>query len=201
MGGAGVRGETAGRSSAGDLPDALRSARRWLIAVGAASIVAGALAILIPAVASVTIAIFIGWLLVAVGALMLSHAIASRTEGRVWRIVHAVLTIVVGICLVAFPLTGTLTLTFFLAGWFLASGVVHLVAAWQLRSVPGIGWTAFDGALSLVLGLLIALDLPSSASWAIGLLVGVGLMFFGIRALVAAGVLRTLLDDRARSRT
>jgi uncharacterized membrane protein HdeD (DUF308 family) len=177
--------------------EAFRKARRWLTITGVAAIVAGALAILIPAVASVTVAIFIGWLLVVVGAIMLSNAWALRIEGRGWRILHALLTIVAGICLITFPLTGTLTLTFFLAAWLFAIGAIHMMWAWRLRGRPEAGWVALDGALSLILGLLIAVNLPSSADWAIGLLVGVNLLFFGVRALVAAGVLRRVIDDRA----
>jgi uncharacterized membrane protein HdeD (DUF308 family) len=96
---------------------------------------------------------------------------------------------VASICLLVFPLTGTLTLTFFLAAWFLATGVSQLVGWWQTRGEPGSGVLALNGVVGVLLGILIIADLPSSAAWAIGLLVGVNLLFFGLRALVAANVL------------
>jgi uncharacterized membrane protein HdeD (DUF308 family) len=64
-----------------------------------------------------------------------------------------------------------------------------------LWGAPGAGITGFGGALSVVLGILIAASLPSSASWAIGLLVGINLIFWGVRALTGAGLLKWLLDS------
>src|SRR3954451_20307109 len=172
----------------------IREARKWLRVVGVLSLIAGVAAILVPAVASVTISIFIGWVLVAAGAVWLSHEIRMRGRShRSWLDwLSAILTVLAGVCLLVFPLTGTLTLTFFLVGWLLSTGVLQLVAWWQLRGEPGVGVLAFHGVISLLLGILIAADLPSSAAWAIGLLVGFNLLFFGIRALTAASVLGRL---------
>jgi uncharacterized membrane protein HdeD (DUF308 family) len=52
----------------------------------------------------------------------------------------------------------------------------------------------FGGVLAIVLAVLIALDLPSSAEWAIGLIVGVNLIFWGTRALVAASLLKRVFE-------
>jgi uncharacterized membrane protein HdeD (DUF308 family) len=173
-------------------PEDARRVRRWLIVTGVLCLLAGIGAILVPAVASVTIAVFIGWVLVFAGAVTTWHALASRPRLNV-RLLQGLLALAAGICLLVFPLTGTLTLTFFLAAWFFATGVVVLAGAWAARGQPGFGWALLDGLMSLVLGALIVADLPSSAGWAIGLLVGISLIFWGIRALVAAGVLRRLL--------
>ena len=107
----------------------------------------------------------------------------------------AALTILAGICLLVFPLTGALTLTFFLCAWFFTTGTLQLVAWWRLRGSPGAVMLGLNGITSLILGLLIALSLPSSAAWAIGLLVGVNLVFFGVRALMAASALKQLLPQ------
>ena len=79
------------------------------------------------------------------------------------------------------------TLTLLLAAWFFASGAVLLMSASRRRGLPGAGLTALNAALSLLLGILIVADLPSSAGWAIGLLVGINLVFWGMRTLIAAG--------------
>ena len=44
----------------------------------------------------------------------------------------------------------------------------------------------FNGLLGMVLGVIILVDYPDSADWAIGLLVGIDLMFFGL-ALFSGG--------------
>jgi uncharacterized membrane protein HdeD (DUF308 family) len=161
--------------------------RRWLLVSGALALVAGVVAIAVPIIASITAAIFIGWLLVFVSVPMAVHAISDRAPVRA---LEALFTLIVGLYLVIFPLTGTVTLTFVLAVWFFASGVMSVLHAWQWRDAPYAWVSALSGALSVVLGFLIAASLPSSAAWAIGLLVGVNLIFWGMRALVAAQAIK-----------
>ena len=167
--------------------DDIRRVRRWLLITGILSILAGAAAIAVPAVASVTMTIFIGWVLVFAGVVMGIHAFSLRGSGTVaLRALDALLALVVGIYLIAFPLSGTVTLTFLLAVWFFGMGALGLIAAWRMRGRPGAGIVGLSGAMSAVLGVLVAADLPSSANWAIGLLVGINLILWGVRALVAA---------------
>jgi uncharacterized membrane protein HdeD (DUF308 family) len=182
----------------------VRRARKWLAISGVLALIGGIVAIAVPAIASVTIAIFVGWVLVFAGATMAGRAFALRAE-RVraergefaLRLLEAVLTLAAGVCILLFPLTGVLTLTFFLTAWFLVSGAVQLYAAWKLRGAPGAGWLTLNGVVSLLLGVLILADLPSSAAWAIGLLVGVNLLFWGINALIAARALKNAVRGSA----
>jgi uncharacterized membrane protein HdeD (DUF308 family) len=51
---------------------------------------------------------------------------------------------------------------------------------------------AISGLLAVIMGFLIAASLPSSAGWAIGLLIGINLIFWGVRALVGARLLKEL---------
>jgi uncharacterized membrane protein HdeD (DUF308 family) len=161
----------------------LRRVRRALSAVGVAALIIGALAILLPAVASVTIALFIGWVLVAVSVAMAIQAMSHRA---VLRGLEAVLTLIAGLYLIIFPLNGTVTITFVLAVWLFATGALSLLVAVQLGRTAEAWMAAISGVLSAVLGVLIATSLPSSAAWAIGLLVGIDLVFWGVRALFAA---------------
>jgi uncharacterized membrane protein HdeD (DUF308 family) len=177
-------------------PRDAKRVRDWLLAAGFLSIFGGVAAIAVPAIASVTIAIFIGWILIFAGIVMAIDAFSQRERGRVaLRALNAALALGVGIYLIVAPLSGTLTLTFMLAAWFFATGALLLAGAWQLRGLGGASLMALNGVLSLVLGLLIAVDLPNSADWAIGLLVGINLLFWGVRALLAAAALESALDD------
>ena len=171
------------------LMERVRRARRVVLATGILSIVVGALAIAVPAVASVATAIFIGWVLIAAGVARAVHALrAHRVTAPA--LLDAALALLVGIYLVAFPLSGTVTLTLLLAVWFFGAGAIYLLHAWRARGRPGAWLSALNGALAVGLGVLICVDLPSSAAWAIGLLVGIELVFWGIRALLLAGLLR-----------
>jgi uncharacterized membrane protein HdeD (DUF308 family) len=181
--------------------DELRRVRRFLLVVGILALLAGVAAIVVPIAASVTMTLFIGWMLMFWGALGGVHAIrtpASRSI-KLWRVLEAVLAAVAGFYLVVLPLSGTITLTFLLSAWLLGTGGLELISAWQHRGQPGTGLAVVDGVLSLVLGVLIAVSLPSSAAWAIGLLVGVYMLWWGSGAVITAGLLKRLSrSERAR---
>src|SRR6187549_3334877 len=150
-------------------------ARVWkaVMAVGVLAILAGCFAILVPAVASVGTAIFIGWVLIFVGALLVAGAFTAHSLGTVlWRLLWALLTVLVGLWLVIEPDNGTLTLTLILGIYFLVVGAGRLAIAFAARGQQ------HAGLLGLI-GILILAELPSSADWAIGLLVGIYLIFAG----------------------
>jgi len=148
-------------------------------------------AVAVPIIASVAITIFIGWVLLAAGLVAGVHAISHRS---VLGGLNALITLIAGLYLLIFPLSGTVTLTFILAVWLCASGVLSLIAAAGRRDAPDATMWALGGVLSIVLGILIAVNLPSSADWAIGLLVGIDLIFWGVRALAGAHALKQLLE-------
>jgi uncharacterized membrane protein HdeD (DUF308 family) len=158
----------------------LRRTWRALMAIGIAAIVVGCIAIIIPAAFSVGTAIFIGWILIVLGAFLVAAAFNATTVGHVLlRLVWAVLTIIVGFWLVIEPHNGTLTLTFVLGVYFLFMGVTRIAVAFAGRGQQGAGLVGLSGLAGLVIGILVLAKLPSSADWAIGLLVGIDLIFAG----------------------
>jgi uncharacterized membrane protein HdeD (DUF308 family) len=172
-------------------PEELRAARRWLIATGIISILVGLLALAVPAAASVGTALFIGWVLVFAGIVMTAHSFSRGSAGGVTlAVLNGLLTLLIGLYIVIFPLSGTVTLTFALAVWFFGIGVLEVVAALRTRAQPMAALFAFSGVLSATLGVLIVADLPSSAGWAIGLLVGIKLVSLGVRSLMLASMLK-----------
>jgi uncharacterized membrane protein HdeD (DUF308 family) len=177
-------------------PDQLRKVRRILLVTGILALLGGAAAILVPIVASVTMTLFVGWMLMLYGIVSGFQALTAEVPGRTkaWRALNALLAVLVGFYLVVLPLSGTITLTFLLAVWFFGTGLFSLTAAWQRRGRSDAAWLVISGLLSLLLGILIAVSLPSSAAWAIGLLVGIEMIWWGTDALVAASVLRRMLD-------
>jgi uncharacterized membrane protein HdeD (DUF308 family) len=168
------------------------SSRRALIVVGSLGVLLGAIAILVPAVASVGTAVFIGIMLLCAAAPLAFDALATRHElgVTVLRLLLAAVTGAAGLYLLVAPLEGTYTLTVMLVIWFVAIGCLRIAGGLGSLGVPGAGLAVINGAVSLVLGVLIAKNLPSSADWAIGLLVGIDLFLFGASALYAASGLR-----------
>jgi uncharacterized membrane protein HdeD (DUF308 family) len=90
-----------------------------------------------------------------------------------------VLYLVVGGYLAFFPLTGLVTLAILLAILFAAEGIMEIIMAYRVHPTEGWGWLLLSGIAALAVGILIALGLPSSATWALGLLVGINLLFSG----------------------
>ena len=176
-----------GRSTTASPADELRRTRRWLMIAGVLSLIGGVVAIVLPNIASVATAIFVGWLLVFASARDVVDAFSTRDRTRTaLLLLLAVLTFAAGLYLLVAPLDGTFTLTVVLVIWFVAIGVARIVMGIMSRGAPGWGMTLLGGVLSLALGLLIALELPESANWAIGLLVGVDLVFAGVLLLALA---------------
>jgi len=164
-------------------------ARSWkgLMAIAVLAILAGCVAILVPAVASVATAIFIGWVLIAAGAFLVAGAFMARSIGSViLRLAWALLTVIVGLWLVVEPDHGTLTLTLILGLYFLFMGVTRIAVAFAGRGRPNAGLLGLSGVAGLLVGILVLAKLPSSADWAIGLLVGIDLIFAGWTLLAVA---------------
>ncbi len=172
--------EIGGASLDPEVREGLRKSWRALMLVGVLAIFIGCLAILVPAVASVGTAIFIGWVLLIVGGVLVAAAFSAHSVGTVaLRLAWALLTVIVGIWLIVEPRHGTLTLTLVLGIYFLFMGLTRTAAAFAVRGQPNAGLLGLSGVTSLLIGILVLAEFPSSADWAIGLLVGIDLIFAG----------------------
>ena len=111
------------------------------------------------------------------------------------------LTVVAGVWILIFPLSGTITLTLVLVAWLWMVGGLRMLAWWRMRDTEDDIWlTLVSGIVSIILGVLIWADLPSSATWAIGLLVGIELLFTG-GALIAMAIAGRNLAQGTTSRS
>jgi uncharacterized membrane protein HdeD (DUF308 family) len=179
-----------------DVREGLRRSWKALMAVGVLAILVGCVAIVVPAVASVGTAIFIGWILIIAGAFLVAGAFTAHTIGSViLRLLWAFLTVIVGLWLIVEPHNGTLTLTLVLGIYFLFMGITRIGVAFAARGQQGAGLVGLSGIAGLLIGILVLAKFPSSADWAIGLLVGIDLIFAGWTlvsvALVGKGLSRS----------
>lgn len=158
----------------------LRGHPKWVLIVGIVFVVIGALAILLPQVSTLAIELAIGWLFLLSG---IAYAWSAFSLRGGWKIVGAILmallSLAVGVLLLLNPFAGVLTLTLVMAAFFLAGGLVKLFAAFGNRHVRGWWWGAVSGAASLLIGILIMAGWPGTATWALGLLFGIDLLFSG----------------------
>ncbi|HWM47391.1 MAG TPA: HdeD family acid-resistance protein [Xanthobacteraceae bacterium] len=167
----------------------LRKVSKLFLIEGIILIVLGVLAIALPVIATFALTILFGWLFFIGGVVGLVTSFWSRqAPGFWWSLLSAALGIVVGLLLIAQPATGALSLTFLLVAFFLAEGAVTIMFAISHRGELEGRWIFMlaSGIVTLVLAVLILMGLPGTAAWALGLLVGVDLLFGGI-ALIAMG--------------
>lgn len=184
-----------------EIKTALGKSWKLLLTAGIISVVLGAVAIIVPPLASVTITYLVGILLLIGAVAFVAEAISRGSTGhRIWSALLAVLYVFAGVWLIINPVSGTITLTWILAIFFLLIGVLRLIAGIASRGkVPNAGWTIVNGVLSIVIAVLVIGDLPSSAAWAIGLLVGIQLLFDGFALIATAMAGKKLAESGSNS--
>jgi uncharacterized membrane protein HdeD (DUF308 family) len=158
-----------------------------LLIEGVVLLVLGAIAIVIPPFATLATTIILGWLFLFSGVVGLVTTYYMRhAPGFWWSLASAALAILVGGMLLARPVAGAFSLTLVLITFFFVEGVVTIMYALDhKRELSGKwGWMLASGVVDLVLAGMIFAGLPSSAIWAVGVLVGIN-MIFGGTALIA----------------
>jgi len=152
-------------------------------------VVLGAAAILVPPLATLSVAIFLGWLFLISGVVGLITTFRLRqAPGFWWSLLSAVLGIAVGLVLVGWPASGAVSLTLVVIVFFSIEGIATIMYALDhKRELSGRwGWMLVSGFVDLVLATTILAGLPLSAAWAIGLLVGINMVFGGVALIMMA---------------
>ena len=142
----------------------------------------GLAAMIVPPLASLAITIFLGWMFLVSGiAGLVATYWARNMPGFWWSLISAALAVLAGGILLARPMQGVLTLTIVIGAYFLAEGVATIMYALEHRKeLSGRwSWLLIAGLMDLVIAFFIIAGLPGSAEWAIGLLVGINMLFGG----------------------
>ena len=169
-----------------------RKAGTWVIVWGILLIVTGVVAIMQPAVAALAFELLLGWLLVFAGVVEIVYALQERgKEGFRFKILSAILTLLLGILLLMKPGVGIASIALLIGALLLAHGVASVMLALKLKPRSGWGWVMFDGVLSIVIALLIAIGWPSSSVGFVGTLIGIVLMYGGVWRIMLGRALRS----------
>jgi uncharacterized membrane protein HdeD (DUF308 family) len=154
---------------------------------GIVLVVLGILAIVVPPLATIAFTLFLGWLFLISGIVGLVTTFWARhAPGFWWSLFSAVLAIAAGLVLLAWPISGAVSLTLLLIVFFTIEGVLSIMYALEhKKELSGRwGWMLASGIIDLILAGIILIGLPGTAVWALGLLVGIN-MLFGGSALIA----------------
>src|SRR5580700_4917778 len=169
--------------------DIARQASTLSIMWGVLLIIFGMVAIGSPFLAAVAVNILIAWLIVLAGVVHIMLGVRTHGAGSmIWKLLVGLAYLFFGAYLIIHPVLGVASLTLVLAVLFLIEGVLQIILYFNLRSMGGSSWLLIDGIITLLLGVMIYMQWPSSASWAIGTLVGVSMIFSGVaRVMMSLG--------------
>jgi uncharacterized membrane protein HdeD (DUF308 family) len=149
-----------------------------------------------PMIAAIAVNVVISWLLVLAGVVHLIVAFHTREFGSLlWRFLVGLAYLCFGAYLIGHPAIGVASLTLVLASLFLVEGIFNVVMFFRIPKAVRSSWVLFDGIVTLILGLMIYMQWPTSSAWAIGTLVGVSLIFSGLtRVMVSLAVRRATTE-------
>jgi uncharacterized membrane protein HdeD (DUF308 family) len=184
------------------LKDALKTHWKLFLFQGVVMVILGILAVAWPAVATLAVDIYIGWLFLISGTVGLVAMFSARdVPAFLWTLLTAALAMAVGVLLIWKPAEGAESLTIVLTAFFIAEGVFQIAGSSAYRdAMPGSwGWMLASGISDLILAGLLIMYWPVSAAWALGLLVGVNLITSGVAIVVTAIEARNLAQTLVRA--
>jgi len=171
----------------------------WLLALGIVLILFGGLILTVPlgvVTASLTVEIWIAAALLVAGVLQLLHGWSTTAwNGRIWQMLGGIVFIIAGILMFVYPTLGLLSLTMIVAVALIAQGIASLLVGASFEGWGGRRWLIISAIVSIIAGLLLLFDLPTSAGWTLGTIVGVALVLQGVSlALLSLDVRRAGAD-------
>jgi uncharacterized membrane protein HdeD (DUF308 family) len=176
-----------------EVKDRVKSVRNRMKILGAIAIVLGILALLTPVLTGFSIVILLGVLVLIAGIDRIIWAFQADSLGR-GLLMFAIggLTLLCGIALIANPLFVSGVLSLLLIAYFILDGIFELTAGLRLRPEEGWGWLLAGGIVSVLLGIMIWAQFPLSGVWAMGVLLGIKMIFIGLIMVMATSAVRTM---------
>lgn len=167
----------------------------WLMGAGIVLILLGIFGLAASFLFSVASALSFGAMMLIAGGVLFADAF--RREGwssRFAMLAVGVLYVLTGALVFYNPLQAVVALTLLCAAMLVAAGVLRIVMAFQIRSLPVWGWVLASGVLSLLLGILIFAQWPASSAWVLGTFLAIELIFQGWAYVALARAIRSTFD-------
>ena len=174
--------------------DSFGSVRGWIIFAGITSLGVGTAAVIYSGTATIASVVLFGWLLMVAGVMQAVYAFQVRTwSGFFLYLLDRIIRTVVGGLLVLYPDAGAQSITLLLSFYFIVAGLFKTFGSIALQ-FPSWGWSVASGAVSVALGVMLAMQWPTSATWFIGFAVGLDLILYGWALLMFAATVKKLSD-------
>jgi uncharacterized membrane protein HdeD (DUF308 family) len=163
-----------------DLSDVLRLPGRVGTGWGFAVMLLGVLAVSTPFISGMAASSFVAVLIVAAGLAMTMYAFKASSIGKgLMQLLFGGITVVCGAAMFMAPILNMFALTGVLMVYFVVDGIVSIYSGIKGRSEHGWGWVTISGVASVALAVLLYRQWPDSGAYAVGLLVGIRLIFSG----------------------
>lgn len=183
-----------------EISETVKAASRVGVVWGIMVLILGVLAMLTPLVSGIAVTVMVAILLLAAGLAQSVYAFKSETIlSGVATFLFGGLSVLCGLAMLFFPGKGLAAITMFLAIYFIADGAINLVNGIRFRPFKGWGSMVFSGVVSLLLGWMIWSKWPVSGIWAVGILVGVRLLFVGWTMIILGAVTEGIVEQAETS--
>jgi uncharacterized membrane protein HdeD (DUF308 family) len=162
---------------------ALRENWHLLLIEGIVLALLGAAAIVVPRVATLAVTILLSWVFLISGIVgLITTFMMRQAPGFWWSLFSAIIAIVAGVLLLGWPVSGALSLTLLLIVFFILEGVATLMYALDHKRELSGRWGLLlaSGIVDLILAAILLAGFPGTAAWALGLLVGINMLFGGV---------------------
>ncbi|WP_413875928.1 HdeD family acid-resistance protein [Albidovulum sp.] len=164
----------------GAVRDAVRKHSLWYLIQGILLVLGGILAIVYPLISSISVVILLGWLLIISGIVQGISLLGARQVPYFWlQLISVILGVLIGFLFLRDPTQGLVTITLLLVVFFMIEGISKIVFALTIRPFPNWGWVLASGLIGIALSLILLVSLPVTATWLIGLMLGVELISIG----------------------
>ncbi len=179
-----------------EFANAVKAGSRAGVVWGIIVVILGFLAMMAPLVSGIAVTVMVAILLLAAGLAQTMYAFKSETIlSGAGTFLFGGLAVLCGLAMLFFPGKGLAAITLFLAYYFIADGIISLVNGIRFRPFKGWGGMVFSGIISLLLGCMIWSKWPVSGIWAVGILVGVRLLFTGWTMIILGAVTEELVGQ------
>ena len=172
--------ETAVQALREAMRETVRRHSLWYLVQGALMVLGGVLALVYPIVSSVAVVLFLGWILILSGIVQGFSLIGAKDVPHFWlQLVSVVPSVIVGLLFIRNPGESLLTLTLLLIVFFMVEGFSKLIFALTIRPFPNWGWVLASGVIGILLSFYLWANLPVTAIWLLGVLIGIQLICEG----------------------
>lgn len=177
--------------------DSIKRSVGWLIFLSILLIVLGIFAVFAPVWASAFFTAIMGWLAVISGAVMIVNSFTSKPVRGFWlNLVLGILYVIAGFYILSNIVAAVAILTLTFGILFIVEGIFTIIMGFTNKTGRSMSWlVVLNGIVTLLLGILVLNQWPSSALWLIGLYVGISLIFSGTSLLAAALAARRTVSN------